>query len=328
MIVLLLVLTYFSASWYNGAAIDASEPSLLRLEVEIEAPTTLPRFALVLAGRVVNHASYSKSKDKNGTIVTHSEVGNGWSKETVDLVDWKLCWERYLRHLLHHNGGRKNWDVFAHIWTVEVEKEMREVVKPRHAIFEENLNAAKFIDQCALIDTKRNDTQYGHSTTAHQALGMSWGKCSWRYSLSKAFSLVQAYEDRHQHAFDAVVFVRPDALIWSNVNMSGFNFSHVYMHQDFFWAMSSTSARMLNESLFSGEMTSHKYWDLNDVVFRTITPGLKPLEDGRSFCKNTELVRKMPICCGKLKSCSECRSTYSTFSEDEIRRMKLLSHCN
>ena len=64
--------------------------------------------------------------------------------------------------------------------------------------------------------------------------------------------------------------------------------------------MSSASARKLGEYLFRGKLTAREDANLEEVVSRNVTPGLKPLQDGRSFCKNTELVRKMAGCCSKL----------------------------
>lgn len=120
-----------------------------------------------------------------------------------DLVDYKLCYEYYLKNILNYNEV----DVFIHTWSVDYLDDLISLYQPKLA-----------------LGNNQEDYGFINTSSEHRVLSR-WD------SNARSLQLKRNYEDKHNFKYDAAMVARFDLmflkpLIFNKYDMQYFWASH------------------------------------------------------------------------------------------------------
>lgn len=131
-------------------------------------------------------------------------------------VDFKLAFEYYKKHILDKN----DCDVFIHTWSVQSEKELKDLYKPKKSIFEKQIifHEPNFMQKIFSDYPKLKNNTYSR-----------W------YSTKQVIALKKQYEEEHNFRYDCVFVTRFDVaflndLIFKDYKMDKFYAAHWGRH--------------------------------------------------------------------------------------------------
>ena len=124
-------------------------------------------------------------------------------------VDFKIGYEHYQKHILDKN----DCDIFIHTWSIDHEKGVKEIYKPKKSIFEKQI-----------IFHKPNLLQKIVSKE-HMRLHSIYSR--W-YSTKKAIELKRQYEEEKNFKYDCVFLTRFDVAFFTDVIFKDFDMSKFY----------------------------------------------------------------------------------------------------
>lgn len=119
-------------------------------------------------------------------------------------VDFVACAKTHMKHII----GMNNCDVFIHSWSTEFEPQLREIYKPKKAIFEPQIQ--KFYPEIHDSGTKFRLT-------------------SARYSWKKCVDLKSQYEKENNFTYDWVMLCRFDILFFVPLNFNELDSKKFYL---------------------------------------------------------------------------------------------------
>lgn len=124
-------------------------------------------------------------------------------------VDFKIAFEYYKKHILDKN----DCDVFIHTWSVQSEKELKDLYKPKKSIFEEQI-----------IFHKPNFIQ---KLVSDHPLLKHFTYSRW-YSTKKTIELKKQYEEEHNFRYDCVFVTRFDLAFFNDLVFKDYNMDKFY----------------------------------------------------------------------------------------------------
>lgn len=126
-------------------------------------------------------------------------------------VDFKLSYKSIKKHILDKN----DCDVFIHTWGINYKKEIKELYKPKKAIFEKQLTFDKpnFIQRRTTEPLRINN------------IYSRW------YSTKEVMKLKRTYEIDKSFDYDCVFLTRFDVSYFSDFKFNKFNLSNFYLGQ-------------------------------------------------------------------------------------------------
>lgn len=124
-------------------------------------------------------------------------------------VDFNIGFEHYKKHILDKN----DYDVFIHTWSVNFEKEIKEIYKPKKSIFEKQIifHKPNLIYKLLSAEPKRLNNIYSR-----------W------YSTKKAIELKQEYEKENNFKYDCVFVTRFDVAFFTDVLFEKYDMTKFY----------------------------------------------------------------------------------------------------
>lgn len=124
-------------------------------------------------------------------------------------VDFKIAFDHYKKHILDKN----DCDVFIHTWSVESEKELKEIYKPKKSIFEKQIifHKPNFLHKLVNNNPELKNNTYSR-----------W------YSTKKTIELKKQYEEEHNFKYDCVFVTRFDLAFFSDVIFKDYNMDKFY----------------------------------------------------------------------------------------------------
>jgi len=118
-------------------------------------------------------------------------------------IDYTIAYKHYQKHILDKNDV----DVFIHSWSVNLEKELKEIYKPQKSIFQKQKRFAWF-------DRRNNDEK-------HRA-------CSRWYGSKKTIELKKEYEIENGFVYDWVMVSRLDLAFFTDVIFNRYDPGYFY----------------------------------------------------------------------------------------------------
>ena len=115
-------------------------------------------------------------------------------------IPFEECYKTYKKHLIDVNDA----DVFIHSWSIEVEKELVNLCKPKKHQFQ-----------------KQIDFHMRNSANIHRS------RSRW-YSTKRVLELKKEYEREHNFIYDCVMVVRMDLLFFTDFDFSKFDLKYFY----------------------------------------------------------------------------------------------------
>lgn len=124
-------------------------------------------------------------------------------------VDFKTGFEHYRKHIL----GKNDCDVFIHTWSVQFEKQIREIYRPKKALFEKQIvfHEPNFLQKLTNNEPKRINNIYSR-----------W------YSTKKSIELKRQYEEERGFKYDCVFITRFDVAFFADLIFSKYNMGNFY----------------------------------------------------------------------------------------------------
>ena len=172
--------------------------------IDFDMPRKHPQFALVLSGAVSRLNERTASPTLPGGVSDSLFSVNSAAAlydAAHDVVPLHVSAAGIHRHVVLHNGGDEDWDVFAHSWNPELEMSIRRHFGP--------LCAATFEDNRPVERNERH-------TFPHGAL---WSQVSWAISRATATELMLRHATRRGQDYARVLFMRFDVLITKDVDL-------------------------------------------------------------------------------------------------------------
>jgi hypothetical protein len=117
-------------------------------------------------------------------------------------IPFKECYETYKKHIIDIN----NTDVFIHSWSVDAEKPLVELYKPKKHKFQKQI---KFVYE-PFIRKKYTDKNRDHG---YRALS-KW------FSVKESIKLKKEYEIEHNFKYDWIMLTRFDTLFFTDLDFS------------------------------------------------------------------------------------------------------------
>lgn len=135
------------------------------------------------------------------------------NKEGVP-VDFKIGFDHYKKHIL----GKNNCDVFIHTWSVQFEKEIKKLYKPKKSIFQKQI----IFDTPNFLDKMFRKRPYNRHATYSR-----W------YSIKKVMELKRQYEKENKFKYDCVFLTRFDVAFFKDVIFKNYDMGKFYVAYGF-----------------------------------------------------------------------------------------------
>jgi hypothetical protein len=171
-------------------------------------------------------------------------------------LNYTQCYNSIVRHILEPNKHLYDIDIFQHCWSVDLEKELVELYKPKAYIFEDN---RKYNEEIGKLCRNPNDF-----SGISQAL-----------AIKKSIEIKEAYEKQNTISYDIVILYRYDVLLWKNIDISTYDLTslNIYVNgdinSDFHFIMNNKNANtfkyLYNSILYNNPHRIH-FWISNYIV--------------------------------------------------------------
>lgn len=124
-------------------------------------------------------------------------------------VDFNMGFKNYKSHILDKN----DCDVFIHTWSVQFEKQIKEIYKPKKSIFEKQIifHEPNFLYKTFSKEPKRLNNIYSR-----------W------YSTKKAIELKKEYEEENGFKYDCVFITRFDVAFFTDLIFNKYDMNNFY----------------------------------------------------------------------------------------------------
>jgi len=156
------------------------------------------KVAICMRGAVSNHRS---------RLITKNDMYTN-----TDYINYKLCYNSILKHIIEPNLEFYDIDIFQHCWNTDLQNELVKLYKPKAYIFENNLIYA---DEITKLCKEDND----------------FGGISHALSIKKSIEIKEDYELKNNLSYDIVISYRYDVFLWKDINLQEYNMDKIYIHR-------------------------------------------------------------------------------------------------
>ena len=131
-----------------------------------------------------------------------------WIGAGENNLDCDVAYRHYKHHVFDKND---QIDIFFHTWSIEQENVLRDLYKPKDAIFQEQ------------IDFDRPENFYDPKKDRK-----IWGAFSRWYSTQRSVELKKKYEEENNFIYDCVMLTRFDIAFMSDLVFKNYNMDNFY----------------------------------------------------------------------------------------------------
>jgi hypothetical protein len=223
---------------------------------------------------------------KKIAILLRGGISNTYGKLTLDedmksknYVNFTCVKNSLYKHIVEKNINY-DFDFFIHSWNTDLEEELKNLYNPVNSSFEDN---GIYKDT---INNKLRECEVSSNF---------YNQVSQTISIQNSFKLIEDIA----HQYEYVIFYRPDALLWKDIDLSSYDTNNIYCNNygdgqgDFHFVMSPENAKVFSSVYNSLSKTNPPTDHLYIPKYLEDALNTKALCDSIEAGKDQEIVRKL-----------------------------------